>query len=184
MKLFSTRVKPYKVVILYESDYWLGVMLKTKWRMSVEKCISHALKKIGWLVPSQVNLLLANDEAITTLNTKYLRKNNPTNVLSFPLNKFSEPQNLVEESNISKEKGMLLLGDVVFSFESVLKESEEFEITFLDHFYHLLVHGILHLLGYDHFDEASSDVMESIEIGILDDFDIKNPYRDILIGSN
>ncbi len=113
----------------------------------------------------QLSLVLADDDFVQNLNKKYRGKNQPTNVLSFP----QEPD--VEED------GIVLLGDIVMSWQTLRKEATKQSKNMEDHFAHLLVHGFLHLLGFDHQDEKSALQMESLEIEILHHFNIANPYE-------
>ena len=103
------------------------------------------------------------------LNLQYREKDKPTNVLSFP-------------SDIPEEMLSLLdaepLGDLVICIPVVLQEAAEQQKTPTDHFTHLLVHGILHLLGYDHeTSESDAEEMEALEIEILKKLGVANPYQ-------
>lgn len=115
----------------------------------------------------EVSVLLANDDLIRTLNRTYRNKDAPTNVLSFPL--------LDEDEPLAPE-GPITLGDVALSFETLQRESETSLKRFQDHMTHLVVHGTLHLLGYDHEDEEDADRMEEREIMILGRMGLTNPY--------
>jgi probable rRNA maturation factor len=115
----------------------------------------------------EVSVLLANDDLIRTLNRTYRGKDAPTNVLSFPL--LSEDEPLAPE-------GPVALGDIVVSFETLRGESHAALKRFADHMTHLVVHGTLHLVGYDHEDEDDADRMEEREIMILGRMGLTNPY--------
>jgi probable rRNA maturation factor len=71
----------------------------------------------------------------------------------------------------------MLLGDVVLAFETVVREAEEQQITLADHLAHLIVHGVLHLLGYDHQTDAAAAAMETEETFILASLGVADPYR-------
>ena len=88
-----------------------------------------------------------------------------TNVLSFPVSK------------ISKEEDYFFMGDIVLSYETILSECKSSKKTFRDHFLHLLVHGFLHLLGYNHDNERDEKEMEELEVNYLSKLNIKNPYE-------
>ena len=111
-----------------------------------------------------VNLKFINDEDIKTLNQKYRNKSMPTNVLSF------------ENDDISKVHTNEI-GDIAISYEYAAREAEEQKKTFHDHVMHLTLHGILHLLGYDHQLESDAEYMELKEVNILSKFNIMNPYK-------
>ena len=108
----------------------------------------------------ELSIALINDEEMRTLNRTYRQKNTPTNVLSFP-NPGPDP----------------LLGDIVISRETVIKEAEERAKPIQHHFTHMLVHGFLHLQGYNHEKDDEAEIMEQLEINILQTFDIDNPYE-------
>ena len=112
----------------------------------------------------EVSILLASDEKVQELNKKYRGKDKPTNVLSFP------------GICNNEGSGSILLGDIILSYETILAESISGDKPHMDHITHLVVHGVLHLFGYDHEDEVSASEMENIEISILKEFGIKNPY--------
>ncbi len=71
------------------------------------------------------------------------------------------------------------LGDIILAYETVLREAKEKDIPFLDHTIHLIIHGFLHLLGYDHEDEKDAEKMEILEIEILEKLNIENPYEEL-----
>ncbi|MDR3325988.1 MAG: rRNA maturation RNase YbeY [Rhodospirillaceae bacterium] len=115
----------------------------------------------------EISLVLTDDSMIQCLNHKYLGQNKPTNVLSFLY--FDRCDNLPINSP-------LLLGDIILSFETTAREAEIENKSFLDHMSHLLVHGVLHLLGYDHSINSEAEKMENFERIILDDLGIDDPY--------
>lgn len=113
-----------------------------------------------------LSVLLCDDTHIQSLNAQFRHKDKPTNVLSFPSGEDICPEHEHER----------YLGDLAFSFERIDEESKKNEKIFLNHMTHLTIHGILHLLGYDHETDADAYVMETLEIDILDKMNIKNPY--------
>lgn len=108
---------------------------------------------------AEVSLVLSDDDEVRRLNRRWRGKDAPTNVLSFPTGETR------------------MLGDVVLAFETVVREAEEGDRPLVHHFRHLIVHGVLHLLGHDH--EADSDAvrMENRERRILREFGVPDPYR-------
>lgn len=113
----------------------------------------------------EVSILLSNDNKLRELNHDFRGKNKPTNVLSFP-----------SGSPLQCEKH-LYLGDIAISFQTLYNESQEQQKTFKDHYTHMLVHSILHLVGYDHERKKEAALMENLEKTILKSLNIKNPYE-------
>ena len=97
------------------------------------------------------------------LNKTFRGKDYPTNVLSFP-------------ADIQLPEGPTILGDIAICLPVVKREADEQSKRFDQHFAHMVVHGCLHLLGYDHEDEHDADQMEAKEIGILENLGYPNPY--------
>ncbi|MFK7914419.1 MAG: rRNA maturation RNase YbeY [Pseudomonadales bacterium] len=104
------------------------------------------------------------------LNRQYRRLDKPTNVLSFPAQ-------LAETAALLDETELLPLGDLVISWPTVVAEAEAQDKLPDHHLAHLVVHGTLHLLGYDHESDADAEVMEAIEVAALAEAGIANPYR-------
>lgn len=120
----------------------------------------------------EMAVLLTNDEHIQKLNNQFRGKNKPTNTLSFP--DITIETNKILELKIDKE--YINLGDIAFSYETMAAEAKDQEKDFNHHFIHLLTHGVLHLLGFDHENDADAEIMEKLEIDILKHFSIKSPY--------
>lgn len=115
----------------------------------------------------ELSLVFTDDEHIGTLNADWRGKAKPTNVLSFPVPEF--PPGMQYD-------GPLPIGDIVLGYETVAREAAEAGLTLADHIAHLLVHGLLHLHGYDHEDDAEADAMERLEAAILARLGIADPY--------
>ncbi|CAC9513527.1 Metal-dependent hydrolase YbeY, involved in rRNA and/or ribosome maturation and assembly [uncultured Gammaproteobacteria bacterium] len=112
---------------------------------------------------SELLIRLVDTAEIQLLNRTYREKDKPTNVLSFP-------------SELPKEIEVAILGDVVICIAVVQIEAKEQSKTFENHLMHTAVHGVLHLLGYDHIKDNEADEMEGLEIKILAGLGIENPY--------
>lgn len=117
--------------------------------------------------PAELSVVLADDALVRRLNRTYRGKDKPTNVLSFALTESEDPD---------REGGPTILGDVVLAHETLVREAAEQAKPLESHFAHLVVHGVLHLLGYDHEEDADADEMEALEVEVLAGLDIANPY--------
>jgi probable rRNA maturation factor len=115
----------------------------------------------------EASVMLTDDAQIRELNRTWRNKDKPTNVLSFPA---------PEQPGLS---GPRHLGDIALAYETLVRESEEESKELAHHFAHLIVHGVLHLLGYDHEVEAEADIMEALEVKALATLGIADPYRDM-----
>ena len=120
--------------------------------------------------PVELSIRLASDQEVQALNAHWRRKNSPTNVLSFPM------AEAYELDQVDEEGPELLLGDVILAHGTCKREAEEKAISIEDHTAHLVVHGTLHLLGYDHDDPAQADDMEARETRALARLGITDPY--------
>ncbi|MGV1683796.1 rRNA maturation RNase YbeY [Sphingopyxis sp. NJF-3] len=130
-----------------------------------------ALADVAPLV--EVAVRLTDDEEVHALNRDFRGKDKPTNVLSFP-----QVQADLLEGLSNSDDGEILLGDIVLARETCAREAEEKGASLADHATHLIVHGMLHLVGYDHMDDASAAAMEALEVKALASLGIGNPYGD------
>ncbi|WP_448192204.1 rRNA maturation RNase YbeY [Azospirillum sp. sgz301742] len=117
--------------------------------------------------PAELSVVLGDDALVQTLNRDYRGKDKPTNVLSFALTEADEPE---------VEGAPTLLGDVVLAWETLVRESAEQGKTLSNHLCHLVVHGVLHLLGYDHEVDAEAEEMEQLEVEVLGTLGVPDPY--------
>lgn len=121
----------------------------------------------------EVAVRLTDDAEVHTLNRDFRGKDTPTNVLSFP-----QVQADLLESLANSDDGEILLGDIVLARETCAREAEEKGISLVDHATHLIVHGALHLVGYDHMDDVAAAAMEALEVKALASLGIANPYAE------
>lgn len=149
-----------------------------KWSRSIQDVINFdrisacILKQASFLSPPDfykknnslcANVILVDDAYNKQLNTDFRKKEKTTNVLSFPVY-------TLEEENF------LNIGDIYLAYETIAREAEEQKKKFANHVVHLSIHGVLHLLGYDHQKEVDAFQMESLEKSILKNLNISNPY--------
>ena len=121
----------------------------------------------------EIAVRLTDDIEVQALNRDFRGKDKPTNVLSFP-----QVQDDLLESLANSDDGEILLGDIVLARETCMREAEEKGVSVVDHATHLIIHGTLHLVGYDHMDDASATAMEALEVKALASLGIANPYAD------
>lgn len=153
--------------IVHDGGDWAGVP-------GVEDAVQAAVNAVAGAAeldvgPSTFCVALSSDAHVAELNGAYRGKNKPTNVLSFPAPVSAGTGNHDETAN---------LGDIVLAAETVLAEARDQGIAPADHLKHLVIHGLLHLLGFDHENDADAEEMEALEILILARLGIANPYAD------
>ncbi|MET0245549.1 MAG: rRNA maturation RNase YbeY [Sphingomonas sp.] len=125
-----------------------------------------------WPVSIEVAVRLTSDDEVHVLNRNYRKKDKPTNVLSFPM---IQPD-LLEAVTQNSDDGEVLLGDIVLAHGVCAAEAVERGISTVDHAAHLIVHGTLHLLGYDHQGDHEAEVMEDMERVALRELGLHDPY--------
>lgn len=160
--------KKIKLTLIIKHHRWRYRLSPCK--KTVQEIINAAAAAIENSLPlnGEVAVVLADDSFVQELNCNYRGKDKPTNVLSFPSGDFSD--------SLQSQSLSINLGDIIIAFETVLKESIEQNKSFREHCTHLLIHGFLHLLGYDHEDGCEAEQMEGMEIKILRNLGINNPY--------
>ena len=132
---------------------------------------------LGGDTPVEMSLVLADDALVQTLNRDYRDKDKPTSVLSFALLDDLDDTDESTDDVLARDEGMpILIGDVILAFETVQREALEQGKSFGDHLTHLVIHGVLHLLGYDHQSDPDADRMERLETSILARLGIADPY--------
>ena len=133
---------------------------------------THAhLDRAGYAV--EVAVRLTDDAEVRSLNAQYRHQDKTTNVLSFPM---VQPDLLDGLAN--SDDGEVLLGDIVLAFETCAAEASAKGIALADHARHLIVHGMFHLLGLDHGDDAAAAHMESLETAALATLGLADPYAE------
>lgn len=120
--------------------------------------------------PLLVNVCLSNDAHVHELNRDFRNMDKPTNVLSFAnldYDGFADDKEVFDE---------IALGDIIIAYETMVKEAEQENISLHDHFCHLLTHGFLHILGFDHIEDDEAEYMEGFEREILQTLGVADPY--------
>ena len=147
------------------------------WAAVADKGVKHTIgatvhaELITTLVPIEISIRLTTDTEVHTLNKQYRQQDKPTNVLSFPM---VQPDLIHTLANT--DDGEVLLGDIVLAYETCAREAVERGVAVEDHATHLIVHGVLHLLGYDHMTDADAEAMEAIEKTVMATLGLHDPY--------
>ena len=156
------------------------VSLSPKWRGALpardlaREAIAASAAECGVALATEAELCihLADDAHVRALNARWRGLDKPTNVLSFPA---YEPSQLAQAR---------LLGDIVLAYETLAREAVDEDKPLADHYRHLVVHGFLHLIGFDHEREVDAERMEALETRILARLGVADPYRaDVLAGA-
>lgn len=147
---------PFDIDIAVQFDAWTEQLSDIDGLAA--RAVAQILKDIDNPKLGELSLALVSDADIQTLNRDYRHKDKPTNVLSFP------------------QEGPLL-GDIVLALESITREAKEKSISLEHHVTHLIIHGFLHLQGYDHQTDETAREMEALEITALAALNIDNPYE-------
>ena len=132
----------------------------------LDQVLDEIYERIGLISNNSKTLIsisFSGDKKVKELNNSFRKKRSATNVLSFPSN--------------YKFNNTLFLGDIIFSIETILKEAKRDNKSVENHLTHLFIHAVLHLLGYEHETEEQAEKMENLEIEILSNLQIDNPYK-------
>jgi probable rRNA maturation factor len=155
---------PLSIEISRNSEGW-PQELDARAEEAVRAALAQSKAKVAGA--AELSIVLTDDAEQRVLNRDWRGIDSATNVLSFPQ---IAPFGAVEG----------LLGDIILARETVVREAGEMGISLTDHFTHLVVHGFLHLLGYDHMDDDEALAMESLETQILASLGVADPYADEL----
>jgi probable rRNA maturation factor len=154
-----------KVEFLETSRLWRGALAsKSLARQAIAAALAESEVKLRRGVELTVHLV--DDAEIRAVNAEWREKDAPTNVLSFPA---------VEPSGLAEAR---LLGDILIAFETVAREARDEGKTLADHYRHLVVHGFLHLLGFDHSESDAAERMEAMERRALARLGVADPYAE------
>jgi probable rRNA maturation factor len=137
-------------------------------RAIARKTMAAAAAESGGPSDGNVSLCLTDDAALRALNLSWRGIDKPTNVLSFP--------------SARGRPGETTLGDIALAYETLAREAEDMNALLVDHYRHLLVHGFLHLVGYDHQTDVEAERMEALETRILTRLGVGDPYAREVVG--
>ena len=153
------------IEIQIDEDGWTSLdKVEDLCKIAVQRACIETKQK--FMQGAELCILLTNDTEICKLNKQWRGLDKPTNVLSFPA---------VSPEKLAKSP---MLGDIALGFQTVEKEAINDQKTIENHLTHLIIHGFLHILGYDHEIDEDATIMEALEIRILENLNIANPYAD------
>jgi probable rRNA maturation factor len=153
--------------IILANDAWrVAPFMADEAESTVAEALVTALQEAKLPADAGLTILLADDEALQRLNADHRGKDTATNVLSFPA---AEPGEAPIDGHY---------GDIAIALETVLAEAREAEISPAAHLAHMVVHGVLHLAGFDHIDDAEAEIMEAMEVQALKRIGVRDPYAD------
>ena len=163
-------MKRQKSLLMYQDKMLVNFdLVSKKWDKLLAYGLSYEAINITLekckMLNSELTIRLTSDKEMASLNKKWRNKNKTTNVLAFPNN-----------YSISLDKKLTYIGDILVSYGEVKRESINRNISFIDHLVHLIVHGVLHLCGYNHINNSDEKIMISYEKLILAKVGIKDPY--------
>ncbi|MEZ2328190.1 rRNA maturation RNase YbeY [Mesorhizobium sp. RCC_202] len=153
---------PVDIDVFVEAGDWPAEVELTR---LVDRAVAMAFAETGASGASELSIVFSDDAHIQTLNAQWRGKDKPTNVLSFPAFSFAKGGPLPP-----------MLGDIVLAAETVSREAALEDKPLANHITHLVIHGLLHLLGHDHETEAEAEEMEAIERRALARLAIPDPY--------
>ncbi|MFA5983353.1 MAG: rRNA maturation RNase YbeY [Methylococcaceae bacterium] len=127
---------------------------------------------VGYAKDAEIVIRIVDEIESAQLNQEYRHKSGATNILSFPF-ELPPGMNSLDVGGLQE-----VLGDLVICSPILVKEAQEQGKSLQDHWAHIIIHGVLHLLGYDHVEDNEAEVMEAMEIAILKTLNIGNPYNE------
>ncbi len=154
--------------VVIEDDRWTEMGLEVLAERAARQALSVAGIDVG---TREICIMACDDARIAELNADFRRKDQATNVLSWPAYHLT-PQTAGQ----IPDDGGDSFGDIAIAYETCVREALEQNIPPKDHVTHLIIHGCLHLLGYDHESDTDADIMESLEIKALAQLGVPNPY--------
>ena len=176
--------KEQDILTLQRETYFISFIIESyEWRDFIHShhnimadIVAYCFKKTG-ILPlknrcDNIQITLTNNHNIQIINKQWLGKDKPTNVLSFPSFEPEEIQSHAYHTDFDIE-----FGDILIAWDYCQNEAEEANIPFLEHIAHMVIHGMLHILGYDHIEIHDAIIMENLETEILKKFGFANPYN-------
>ncbi|MDX1738713.1 MAG: rRNA maturation RNase YbeY [Alphaproteobacteria bacterium] len=173
----SSECDQLEIDIYHEAGDWDLKVIEDKMVAIVKEAWQSAPEGASLGRAGEVSIILADNGHVQELNRDWRGKDKPTNVLSFAAEEGDAPDIDMMPAEFLSDIPRIL-GDIILAHETVLSEADEQNKKFEDHLAHLVLHGVLHLLGYDHIEDNEAEEMEQLETSILARFNISDPYQD------
>jgi len=161
-------------------DSWISALpdYEKYCNLCVEQITQHILeaRSLCNLPHVELSIVLCDDALIRELNHDYRSKDKPTNVLSFQGLDDQEIDLYLRNSQVVPDHP-LSLGEIFIAYETMRSEADKSVVKLSEHFQHIVIHGVLHVLGYDHIDDEEAKIMEAIETRLLKKLGIDDPYN-------
>lgn len=165
-----------EVDVVIEAAGWEAVTLSDLATEAARATLAHLDLPSG----AEISLLATDDATVARLNADFRGKSQPTNVLSWPAAHLAPPRpGAAPPPPQPDPTGALFLGDIALAYETCVREAADARKSLNAHTTHLIVHAILHLLGYDHICDEDADLMERLEADILSSLGMANPYSGV-----
>ncbi len=158
---------------IYIEDEQTVIMVKEEQLNLLKKTVMQCLKNEGFKLGCEINILLTDNEYIRQLNKQHRDIDKSTDVLSFPMADIKNGEIMSDQGDIDMDEGLLLLGDIIISMETALKQSEEYGHSLERELAFLTAHGVFHLLGYDHLERDTEADMISRQEAALEKLGLK-----------
>jgi rRNA maturation RNase YbeY len=161
-----------------------------QWGLIIERTLSAVLlteldiDTVSHIPDCELSIVLSNNNSVQQYNRDYRSKDKPTNILSFPGIDDQELEIFLSSLKQQVSRPPFMLGDLIIAYETIDSEALAQNKPLTDHFTHLVTHGLLHLLGYDHINDEDAEIMENRERQILSTLNIRDPYVDYTHGIN
>ena len=174
MSISSVTLPRFIIEIAYDSDKWSSHSeIDEQYIVNIAKrAFEHCASSIT-IKTAEISLLLTDNAKMQSLNQEFRTVSRPTNILSFPDTEINWQASLEKNQHYD----YLYLGDAALGYEQIKHEAQNKNVIFQDHFKHLIIHAIMHMMGYDHIQDQEALIMESLEIEILQSLNISNPYK-------
>ncbi len=169
----DSKYKKLDETCVYIEDEQAAVNVKEEQLDLLQKTVMQCLKNQSFKLGCEINILLTDNESIRQINKKHRDIDKSTDVLSFPMADIKNGEILSVQGDMDIDEGLLLLGDIIISMETALKQSEDYGHSLDRELAFLTAHGVFHLLGYDHTERDTEADMISRQEAVLEKLGLK-----------